>query len=145
MRLCASILLARETSGYFGNILRTIGLGEGESPKLNLASLLKGRNATNSLSLRHAQVLLPTEKATLLEAQPYDVPTEEPCRIGEDRAGPTCFDSNEGSKQAEVASQISIRDRKMVNETPKGSNGRIFGTEGLPKGCEPQGNRVPIV
>lgn len=120
------------------------GLGEGESPGLNLASLLEAWSESNLLTFETLQAALPMVKVILLEGYP---PFASKYGLHPGRDGVyTALKESVISSYKRVASERSELIRfKEESSQPKGSDRILLQSSGLPTGINSYGNRAAIV
>lgn len=120
------------------------GLGEGESPRLNLASLLEALTESNLLTFEPVQAALPMVKVTRLEGYPPFVSKYglDPGRYGVYTALLKSVISFFKRVECERSEIIRF---KGESDQPKGSVRILLQSSGLPTGRNSYGNRVAVV
>ncbi len=126
------------------HVIAPSGLGEGENPEPNIASLSKAIGDTNWSTSIPSQGVLPMIRATLLKAKSPMPPLngEQHDQYGLFR---TLLVMKTWTNRAAVPAYSSIRRSKEMSLQSKGSMWTNTATMGLSKGSNPQGNGVWIV
>ena len=129
---------------HYSHVVAVSGLGEGEIPKLNIASLLKALTKSNLLIFESVQAVLSKVKVLKLEGYPtfaskYGL---HHCRDG------VCTTLNLrviSRFKREVRKRSKIIRFKVDIDQPKGSERILLLSSGLPTEYNCHGNRVAIV